>query len=196
LAPVILLGDTSSTGLNLSISINNIAIIPDGQRSRFRIGSLSVIDRKNQVLLMDPNKYRIILDDNHPMNNNFELSIGNINNLDWCPDCKSKGKFTNYDSAEFIECPQYKLRFIIGLLETGEDIKGFEYTFYVNYDPTLVHRSSKMRLAFDQSVLAPNTAQIVVKLRKCNALCRRAISYTVSPGSFKLIDRWPTKHCL
>jgi hypothetical protein len=130
------LGDTSSTGLNLSISMNNIAIIPDGQRGRFRIGSLSVIDRKNQVLLMDPNKYQIILDDNHPINNNFELSIGNINNLDWCPHCKYNNRYTNTDPAEFIEISHYKLYFIIELLETGEDIKGFEYTFFVNYDPT------------------------------------------------------------
>jgi hypothetical protein len=104
LAPVIVLGDTSSTGLNLSISIYNIAIIPDGQRSRFRIGSLSVIDQKNQVLLMDPSRYRIILDNNHPMNNNFELSLGKINNLYWCPDCESNGGLTNTDSAEFIKC--------------------------------------------------------------------------------------------
>jgi hypothetical protein len=104
LAPVHLLGDASSTGLTLSIWVRDIAIIPDGQRSRFRIGSMSVIDQKNQVLLMDPLKYRIILDNNYPMNNNFEISLGNVNNLYWCPDCKSTGGLTKTESAKYIEC--------------------------------------------------------------------------------------------
>jgi hypothetical protein len=194
--PVILYGDTPSTGLLLCISIYNIVIIPDGQKSRLRIATLSVIDKKNQVRLLDPSKYRIILDDNHPMNNNFEVSLGKVNNLNWCPDCESTAKLADTNSAKFIECSEYKLHFNIRLLETGEDIKGFKYTFYVKYEPTLIHQTSKMKLAFDQSKLAPNTAQVVVNLRKCNAKCRRAINYKISPGSFKLIDRYPTKHCL
>ena len=134
-----------------------------------------MIDEKDQVLILNPEKYSIHLDDN-PVNNDFEIS-GAKNNLYWCPLCVPNDKYRGTKSAKYIENSEYKLHFAIKVLETGEEIKGFAYTFYVEYDYKLIHVTSKHRLAFDQSNLAPNTAQVVVKLRKCHAIYRTAIDY-------------------
>ena len=191
---IILSGNPQYSTSSIALIINNIAIIPDGQKSNFKIGKLSVIDEKNQVVILDPKKYCIHLDV-QKVNNDFTV-CGVKHELYWCPHCNSKTKKSQTKSAKFIEQSEYKLHFAILIVETGQEIKGYSSTFYVNYDHTLIHVTSKKKLAFDQSNLAPKTVQIVVKLRKCHAIYRTAIDYSISPGSFKLFDRYPTKKCL